>query len=80
MLSDLWDLIKCVFWPVFLLILAFVIFFAALVAPISAVTCAEKGKAMQMETQFSLWTDCMIKTQQGWVPLDRYIVNAEVEK
>ena len=36
--------------------------------------CTAIGNFMSVEYQYSVWTDCMIKVDEKWVPLRNYRV------
>ena len=36
--------------------------------------CVRLGEVMQLVTQFSSATDCMIQIDGAWIPLDAYVV------
>ncbi len=39
---------------------------------LSSISCRSKARIMGVDYQWSVWTDCMIKDGDKWVPLKNY--------
>lgn len=67
--------------PVWVLGAVFVVAFGLVIGMnflLSAKSCTQTGAVMGRETQWGVWTDCMIRADNDhWVPLDRWIANEE---
>lgn len=41
-------------------------------------SCKNTATVMGLEWRYSLTTDCLVETDQGWIPLDQYRATQEV--
>lgn len=38
-------------------------------------SCHDRADLMDLDSNFGFWTGCMVKTEDGWRPLNYYRVN-----
>lgn len=46
----------------------------AIALPFSAASCHATADQMQLPSQFSIWTDCMVSVDGRWMPISSYKV------
>lgn len=65
-----------------ILIFIFIIFLIIVgivlgVTKLEKISCKKTANKLGLEYSYSIWTECLIKTEKGFIPLDNYI---EVKK
>jgi hypothetical protein len=40
----------------------------------SSKSCTDTGEKIGLESDYGLWTGCMVKVQNEWIPLDKWRV------
>ena len=47
----------------------------------SAISCSKTANAMGMEHKFSVWTGCLVKVNDRWVPFEKctWLPNGKIE-
>jgi hypothetical protein len=65
----------------FLFAIAFIVVLAAVCGLImggiwwaSARSCEKIADKASLESEYSIWTDCMVKVEGEWIPLDKWRV------